>query len=111
WKTFLANHLPETAAIDFFVVPTATFRLLYCFVVLTLDRRRVLHFNVVANPSAAWTAQQVVEAFPFGSAPRFLMRDRDAIYGEVFPRRVKNLGIEQVITPLRAANERFRGYS
>ncbi|HEY2837679.1 MAG TPA: hypothetical protein VGJ26_00910, partial [Pirellulales bacterium] len=61
-------------------MPTATFRLLYCFVVLGLDRRRVLHFNVTANPSAQWTAQQVVEAFPYDAALRFLQRDRDGIY-------------------------------
>jgi len=102
WKTFLANHLPETAAVDFFVVPTVTFRLLYCFVVLGLDRRRVLHFNVTANPSAQWTAQQVVEAFPYDSAPRFLQRDRDGIYGEVFQRRIQNFGIEEVISAPRS---------
>jgi len=102
WKAFLANHLSETAAIDYFVVPTATFRLLYVFVVLILDRRRVVHFNVTANPSAQWTAQQIVEAFPFDSAPRFLMRDRDGIYGEAFQRRIKNLGIEEVVSAPRS---------
>ncbi|HEY2837667.1 MAG TPA: integrase core domain-containing protein, partial [Pirellulales bacterium] len=102
WKTFLANHLPEIAAIDFFVVPTASFRLLYCFVVLGLDRRRVLHFNVTANPSAQWTAQQAVEAFPYDAAPRFLQRDRDGIYGDDFRRRIKNLGIEEVVSAPRS---------
>ncbi len=97
WRTFLNNHMTELAAIDFFVVPTATFRLLYCFVVLSLDRRRVVHFNVTANPSATWTAQQVTEAFPYDSAPRFLMRDRDGIYGDVFRQRNTNLGIEEVV--------------
>jgi hypothetical protein len=72
WKTFLTNHLRETAAIDFFVVPTATFRLLYVFVVLSLDRRKVLHFNVTANPTSVWTAQQINEAFPYDEAPKFL---------------------------------------
>jgi putative transposase len=57
WRTFVKNHMGDLAAIDFFVVPTATFRVLYCFVVLSLDRRRVLHFNVTADPTAAWTAQ------------------------------------------------------
>jgi putative transposase len=102
WKTFLANHIPDIAAVDFFVVPTATFRLLYCFVVLRLDRRRVLHFNVTANPSGPWTAQQVIEAFPFDSVPRFLMRDRDGSYGEQFQRRIKNLGIEEVVSAPRS---------
>ena len=102
WKTFLANHLPDIGAVDFFVVPTATFRLLYCFVVLSLDRRRVPHFNVTANPSAHWTTQQIVEAFPFDSAPRFLMRDRDSSYGDEFQRRIKNLGMEEVVSAPRS---------
>jgi transposase InsO family protein len=102
WRTFLNNHMTELAAIDFFAVPTATFRLLYCFVVLSLDRRQVLHFHVKANPSAAWTAQQITEAFPYDSAPRYLMRDRDSIYGEVFQRRIKNLGIEEVVSAPRS---------
>lgn len=98
WKAFLANHAKDIAAIDFFVVPTATFRLLYVFVVLSLDRRHVLHFNVTANPSAGWTAQQVVEAFPFDSVRRYLQRDRDGIYGDEFRRRVENLGSEEIIS-------------
>jgi putative transposase len=81
-------------------VPTATFRLLYCFLVLSPDRRRVVHFNVTTHPTARWTAQQVVEAFPFETTPKYLVRDNDAIYGEVFQRRVQQLGIEDVpITP------------
>lgn len=102
WRAFLRNHLSETAAIDFFVVPTATFRVLYVFVVLSLNRRKVLHFNVTANPTSQWTAQQIIEAFPFDDAPRFLQRDRDSIYGEVFQRRVQNLGIEEVISAPRS---------
>jgi transposase InsO family protein len=102
WRSFLANHLPNLAAVDFFVVPTATFQRLYCFVVLRLNRRRVLHFNVTANPSALWTAQQVVEAFPFDFAPRFLQRDRDGTYGDEFQRRIKNLGIEEVVSAPRS---------
>ena len=102
WKTFLANHAHEMAAIDFFTVPTATFRVLYVFVVLSLDRRRVLHFNVTADPSAQWAARQVIEAFPFDTAPRFLQRDRDGIYGEVFQRRVKSMGIEEVVSAPRS---------
>ncbi len=97
WRTFLRNHAKDIAAVDFFTVPTATFRILHCFLVLSHDRRRVVHFNVTANPSAAWTAQQVVEAFPYDDAPRFLIRDRDGIYGEFFKRRVKAMGIEEVL--------------
>ncbi len=102
WKTFLKNHLHELAAVDFFTVPTATFRVLYVFVVLSIDRRRVLHFHVTTSPSAEWTAQQVIEAFPFATAPRFLMRDRDGVYGEYFQRRVKSMGFEEVISAPRS---------
>ncbi len=78
WRTFLRNHLRTTAACDFFVVPTATFRLLFCFLILSHDRRRILHVNVTAHPTAAWTAQQIREAFPGdGTEPRYLLRDRD----------------------------------
>ena len=84
WKTFLDNHLTELAAIDFFTVPTATFCVLYCFMVLRHDRRQVIHFNVTAHPSAQWTAQQIVEAYPFDEAPRYQIRDRDNIYGDKF---------------------------
>jgi putative transposase len=102
WRTFLNNHMADLAAIDFFVVPTATFRLLYCFMVLSLDRRRVVHFNVTANPSAAWTAQQIMEAFPYDSAPCYLTRDQDGIYGNAFQSRIKTLGIEEVVSAPRS---------
>jgi len=99
WRVFLKNHLHTTAACDFFVVPTVTFRLLYCFVVLAHERRRLVHLNVTFHPSAEWTAQQIVEAFPAdGGEPRYLLRDRDSIYGDEFRRRVQRLGIEQVVT-------------
>jgi putative transposase len=98
WKTFIDNHIPDLTAIDFFTVPTVTFRVLYCFFVLCLQRRVVVHFNVTTNPTAAWTAQQLVEAFPYDQAPRFLIRDRDAAYGDVVPKRVRGLGIEEVLT-------------
>ncbi len=99
WFTFLKNHLPETAACDFFSVPTATFKILLCFVVLSHDRRRILHFNVTSNPSAEWTAHQVVEAFPGDEpVPKFLIRDRDGIYGGYFRRRVQNMGIQEIVT-------------
>lgn len=102
WKTFLKNHLGQMAAIDFFIVPTTTFRVLYVFVMLSLDRRRVLHFNVTENPGAEWTAHQVIQAFPYDSAPRFLQRDNDAIYGDYFRERIKSLGIEEVISAPRS---------
>ena len=98
WRTFLDNHVRELVSIDFLTVPTATFRVLYVLVVLAHNRRRVVHFNVTEHPTAAWTAQQIVEAFPEESAPRFLLRDRDQIYGEEFRSRVKGMKIEEVIT-------------
>ncbi|MCH7597397.1 MAG: transposase [Planctomycetes bacterium] len=102
WRTFLDNHLTDIVAIDFFTVPSATFRLLFAFVVLRHDRRHVVHFNVTAHPTAAWTAQQIVEAFPEETTPRFLIRDRDGIYGHVFQRRVRNMNIEEVVTAPRS---------
>jgi putative transposase len=84
WKSFLRNHAGQIVAIDFFTVPTVTFNVLYGFVVLLHDRRQVVHFNVTAHPTALWTAQQIIEAFPEETAPRFLLRDRDQIYGDIF---------------------------
>jgi len=92
WRTFLANHVGQIAAIDFFTVATITFRVLYVFLVLRYDRRRVAHFNVTTNPTAQWAAQQIVEAFPFEEVPRFLLRDRDGIYGPHFRDRVEHMG-------------------
>jgi transposase InsO family protein len=98
WRSFLKNHMGCTAACDFFVVPTATFRLLCCFVILAHGRRRIVHFNVTAHPTANWTAQQVVEAFPAdGGEPRYLLQDRDSIYGDHFRQRVNNMGIRQIL--------------
>jgi transposase InsO family protein len=94
WKTFLDNHVQDLASIDFFTVPTATFRVLYVFLVLSHDRRRVVHFNVMANPTSEWTGRQIVEAFPWDTAPKYLLRDRDQIYGSAFRNAVKSLGIE-----------------
>jgi len=96
WKTFLANHMDVTAACDFFVVPTLIFNLLYGFVVLSHDRRKILHVNVTANPTAKWTAQQLIEAFPYDSKPKYLLRDNDKIYGWEFQRCVEALGIDEV---------------
>ncbi len=92
WRTFLDNHLQYIVSIDFFTVPTATFRVLYCFVVLCHDRRKVVHFNVTEHPTAAWTAQQIVEAFPWDEAPKYLIRDRGSIYGAEFTKRIKGMG-------------------
>jgi len=102
WRTFLENHLGQIAAIDFFTVATITFRVLYVFLVLRHDRRQIVHFNVTANPTAQWAAQQIVEAFPFEETPRFLLRDRDGIYGPHFRDRVKHMGIEEVLIAPRA---------
>jgi len=96
WRTFLDNHAKDLVSIDFFTVPTATFRVLYVFLVLRHERRKIVHFNVTGNPSAQWTAQQMVEAFPWDPAPRYVLRDRDAIYGGRSRRRVRSLGTEEV---------------
>ncbi len=102
WRTFLDNHARDIVAIDFFTVPTATFRILFAFVVLRHERRMVVHFNITEHPTAAWAAQQIVEAFPEDDTPRFLLRDRDGIYGGQFRDRVANMGIEEVVTAARS---------
>jgi transposase InsO family protein len=102
WRTFPRNHVGQIAAIDFFTVPTITFRVLYVFLVLRHDRRRIAHFNVTTRPTAQWAAQQIVEAFPFEEVPRFLLRDRDGIYGPFFSDRVEHLAIEEVLIAPRA---------
>jgi putative transposase len=102
WSAFLANHLCETLAIGFAVVPTITFGLMYVFFVLSLDRRRILHFNVTKHPTASWTAHQVVQAMDFETPGRYLLRDNDSIYGREFRRRLEGLGLEQIRTALRS---------
>jgi transposase InsO family protein len=102
WRVFLTAHVRDIVAVDFFLVPTLTFRLLFVFVVLRHERRELLHINVTDHPTAVWTTQQIIEAFPDDSAPRFLLRDRDAIYGEEFARRVKRMGIQEVRIAPRA---------
>jgi putative transposase len=97
WRTFLENQIGELVSIDFFTVPTAKFRVLFVFVVLAHERRRILHLNVTEHPTAEWTAQQLVEAIGDGASPRYLIRDRDAIYGLAFRNRAKALQIEEVI--------------
>jgi transposase InsO family protein len=102
WRSFLRNHTQDLVSIDFFVVPTATFRILYVFLVLEHDRRRIVHFSVNEGPSPQWTGQQLVNAFPYDSAPKYLIRDRDKIYGAAFVRCVHAMGIEQVLTATRS---------
>jgi len=97
-RSFLKNHMTSMVSMDFFTVPTATFRVLFVLVILSHSRREVLHFNVTASPSAEWTSQQVVEVFPWDTAPKYLLRDRDSIYGTFFRQRVANMGIREVIT-------------
>jgi transposase InsO family protein len=93
WGTFLRNHLPHIAAMDLFVVPTIGFNLLYVLVVVRLARRELVWINVTAHPTADWIAQQITEAFPWNEAPRYLIRDRDAIYGAAITRRLRAMGI------------------
>ncbi len=102
WRAFLKNHMHNTCSLDFFIIPTATFKILFALVILSHERRKVIHFNVTANPSAKWTAQQLVEAFPWDTAPKYLLRDRDSIYGGYFRRRLNNMGINEVITAPRS---------
>jgi transposase InsO family protein len=102
WKTFLANHTTDLVSVDFFTVPTATFRIMYVFVILHHERREIVHFNATYHPTAEWAAQQIVEAFPFDTAPGYLIRDRDSIYGARFRNRVKSLSIEEVLTAPRS---------
>src|SRR3989454_405488 len=98
WRAFLTNHVQDLVSIDFFAVPTVRLRVLFVFVVLAHDRRRVLHFNVTEHPTAAWTAQQIVDALPDDSAPSYLLRDRDSVYAHVFRQRVKGMGVGEVLT-------------
>src|ERR1700676_57152 len=102
WKAFLKNHVNDLVSIDFLIVPTVRLKLLFVLIVLAYSRRKVLHFNVTENPTAQWTGQQIVEAFPWDCAPKYLLRDRDAIYGSAFQRRVKSMGIEQVLSAPRS---------
>lgn len=93
WRTFLHNHAPEIAAMDLFVVPTIGFKMLYGFAIVRLDRRDLVWINVTTNPTAEWVARQITEAFPWNEAPRYMIRDRDRIYGAVVTRRLRAMGI------------------
>ena len=101
WRTFLRNHIGQIVAADFFVVPTATYRLLFVLVLLAHDRRRIRHVAVTAHPTAAWTAQQLREAFPWDEAPRYLIHDRDHAFDRVGT-TAQAMGIEEVLTAPRA---------
>jgi len=98
WKTFLSNHLASAASMDFFTVPSLTGRVLFVMIVLSHVRRRIVHFNITEHPTAEWTAQQVIDAFPDDTAPRWMHRDRDSAYGETFRRRVASMGIAEVVS-------------
>jgi hypothetical protein len=102
WRTFLDNHVRTLVSVDFFTVPTVFFQVLFVFVILAHDRRRILSVNVTSGPSAAWTANQIVQTFPWETAPRYLLRDRDGIYGTDFRRRIHNLGVEEAVIAPRS---------
>ena len=106
WRTFLENHVKTTVSIDFFTVPTIRFQVLYVFLGSAHDRRRIVHFNVPVRPTAEWTGQQLREAFPFEEVPRYLLRDRDSIFGADFTKEVGHLGIEEVPSTPRSPWQR-----
>ncbi len=101
-RSFLQNHAKELLSMDFLVVSTVRFKFLYVLIFLSIDRRRIIHFGVTEHPTVTWTAQQVVDAFPWDETPKYLLRDRDAIYGLVFQSRVKRMGITEVLTAPRS---------
>jgi putative transposase len=106
WRTFLDNHITSMVSVDFFTVPTIRFEILYVFLVLAHERRRIVHFAVTMHPTAEWTVQQLREAFPWESAPRCLLRDRDRIFGNEFVDQVKAMGIKQVLSAPRSPWQR-----
>jgi putative transposase len=106
WRTFLENNVKSMVSVDFFTVPTIRFQVLYVFLVLAHDRRRILQVGVTAHPTAEWTVQQLRNAFPWDSAPRYLLRDRDRIFGEEFVSQVKAMGIKQVLSAPRSPWQR-----
>lgn len=106
WRTFLDNHVKSMVSVDFFTVPTIRFQILYVFLVLAHERRRIVHFAVTEHPTAEWTAQQFREAFPWDTVPRYLLRDRDRIFGKDFVDQVKAMGIQQVLSAPRSPWQR-----
>src|ERR1700758_4179838 len=109
WRTFLHNHAPDIAAMDLLVVPTIGFDLLYAFVIVRLGRRELIWINVTANPTAEWVARQITEAFPWSEAPRYMIRDRDRIYGAVVTRRLRAMGIRD--KPIAPASPWQNGFA
>src|SRR6516162_5812291 len=109
WRTFLRTHAPDIAAIDLFVVPTIGFDLLYALVIVRLDRRQLVWINVTTNPTAEWIARQLTEAFPWHEAPRYLVRDRDRVYGEVAMCRIRAMGIRD--KPIAPASPWQNGFA
>jgi transposase InsO family protein len=109
WVTFLRNHAPDIAAMDLFVVPTIGFNLLYAFVIVRLGRRDLVWIDVTTNPTAEWIARQITEAFPWNEAPRYLVRDRDQIYGDVVMRRICAMGIRD--KPIAPASPWQNGFA
>ena len=105
-RTFLENDVTQMVSVDFFTVSTIRFQVLYVFLVLAHGRRRILHFNVTAHPTAEWTGQQLREAFPFDQLPRYLLRDRDAIFGNDFREQVRDMGIQEVLSTPRSPWQR-----
>jgi putative transposase len=106
WRTFLENHANVLVSVDFFTVPTVRFQILYVFLVLAHDRRRIVHVNVTAHPTAAWTAQQLREAFPWTGVPRYLLHDRDSIFGGTFRADVEAMGMKVVASAPRSPWQR-----
>src|SRR6266852_2005716 len=106
WRTFLENHVKDLVSVDFFTVPTIRFQVLYVFLVLAHDRRRILHFGVTAHPTAEWTAQQLREAFPWDTAPRYLLRVRDRIFGDEFSKQVQDMAVQEVLSAPRSPWQR-----
>src|SRR5215475_10764858 len=106
WRTFLNNHAKQMVSVDFFTVPTAFFQVLFVFIVIQHDRRRLVHVNVTAHPTATWTARQILEAFPFETAPKYLLRDRDGVYGEAFRQQVAVMNIHEVLSAPRSPWQR-----
>ena len=109
WLTFLRNHIPEVAAMDLFVVPTVSFGLLYAFIIIRFDRRHLVWINVTANPTAEWVARQITVAFPWDEAPKYLIGDRDGVYGAIVIHRLQVMGIRD--RPIAAASPWQNGYA
>jgi hypothetical protein len=106
WRTFLENHVTSLVSVDFFTVPTIRFQIPYVFLVLAHERRRILHFGVTAYPTAEWTAPQLREALPWDTAPRYLLRDCDRIFGDDFRKQVKAMSIKEVLAAPRSRWQR-----